>query len=162
MVKAKEYLLEIQKMDARIDADIEELAQLQSLAEKTTSVLGGERVQASGNQDKMADCTIKIMLMKQKINAEIESFIDYKAEAREMISKACDANCIKLLSKRYIGELNEESNRVEYRSWEEIAVELGFTYQWVSDGLHQRALAQLQKQLDKEFSLKNMKKFQNS
>ena len=142
-MKAINYLKQIKIMDAKINADIEELASLKALATKTTSVLGGDRVQSSGSQQKMADCVAKIVDMKEQINTEIDRFIDYKREARELLSE-CESECITLISKRYF----------QFKTWEEIAVEMNFTYQWVSGGLHQKALAQAQRVLD-EREVKN-------
>lgn len=136
-MKVINYLKQIKIMDAKINADIEELTSLEALATRTTSVLGGERVQSSGSQQKMADCVAKIVDMQEQINAEIDRFIDYKQEARELLS-ACESECITLISKRYF----------QFKTWEEIAVDMNFTYQWVSGGLHQKALAQFQKALD--------------
>ena len=139
-MKAINYLKQIKLMDAKIDSDILEIEQLEALATKTTSVMGGERVQSSGSQQKMADCVVKIVIMKGQLEDEIDRFIDYKAEAKKMISESCDADCCRLLYKRYFQD----------NTWEQIAVEMGFTYQWVSGGLHQRALAQLQRALDEK------------
>ena len=136
-MKAINYLKQIKIMDAKINADIEELTSLETLATRTTSVLGGDRVQSSGSQQKMADSVAKIVDLREKINSEIDRFIDYKQEARELISD-CDAECITLISKRYF----------QFKTWESIAVDMNFTYQWVSGGLHQKALAQVQKALD--------------
>ena len=136
-MKAINYLKQIKSMDAKINADIEELASLKALATRTTSVLGGERVQSSGSQQKMADCVVKIVEMENRINEEIDKFIDYKENARKLLSE-CDPECITLISKRYF----------QFKTWEEIAVDMNYTYQWVSGGLHQKALAQVQKALD--------------
>ena len=81
-MKAINFLKQIKIMDAKINADIEELASLETLATRTTSVLGGERVQSSGSQQKMADSVAKIVDLREQINAEIDRFIDYKQEAR--------------------------------------------------------------------------------
>ena len=143
-MKAKTYLKQIKIMDAKINADIEELASLEALATRTTSVLGGERVQSSGSQQKMADCVAKIVDMKEKINKEIDRYIDYKSEARELLAE-CEAECIALISKRYF----------QLKTWEEIAVDMNFTYQWVSGGMHQKSLAQVQKALDEREKEKN-------
>ena len=137
-MKAIDYLEQIEKMDAKIETKMEELERLQTLAEKTTASLGGERVQASGNQQKLEDCVIKILKAQEEINASIDRFVDYKKEAMELIDRACDADCIRLLYKRYFS----------YMKWEEIAVDMNYTYQWISGGLHQRALTQVQKALD--------------
>lgn len=136
-MEAIEYLEQIKTLDAKINSDIEELAQLEALATKTTSVLGGERVQSSGSQQKMADYVAKIVEMKMQIEEEIDAYIDFKKEARHVIWE-CDADCISLLHKRYF----------LFRSWKRIAAEMGKSKQWVSDGLHQRALAQVQRILD--------------
>ena len=137
-MKAITYLKQIKKLDSEITTAIDELAELEALATKTTSVLGGERVQSSGSHDKMADCVVKIVERKAKLNKDIDKLVDLKAEARQLICEACDDGCTELLHKRYL----------QKKSWEQIAVEMNYTYHWVSGGLHQRALAQLQKRLD--------------
>lgn len=149
-MKAKTYLERIKTLDAKIDARIDEIATLDAIAKKTTSVMGGERVQASTSQQKMADTVEKIVILKAELNAEIDRFIDYRNEARKLIDDACDADCHKLLHKRYIGTFNEDKNRIEFKTWEQIAVDMNFTYKWVSGGLHQRALSQVQKALDEK------------
>lgn len=136
-MKAQCYLEQIKTLDAKINSDIEELAQLEALATKTTSVLGGERVQSSGSQQKMADCVAKIVEMKMQIEAEIDKYIDFKKEARCIIWE-CDADCMTLLHKRYF----------LFRSWKRIAAEMGKSKQWVSDDLHKKALSQVQRILD--------------
>ena len=143
-MKAINYLKQIKIMDAKINADIDELASLEALATRTTSVLGGDRVQSSGSQQKMADSVAKIVDLREQINTEIDRFIDYKQEARELISD-CEAECITLISKRYF----------QFKTWESIAVDMNFTYQWVSGGLHQKALAQVQKALDERMGKSN-------
>lgn len=142
-MKAITYLKQIKIMDAKINSDIEELASLEALATKTTAVMGGERVQASGSQQKMADCVVKIVEMKEQINKEVDAFIEYKKEARHILAQ-CDADCINLLHRRYF----------QFKTWEQIAVEMNFTYQWVSGGLHQKALSQVQKGIDEHYESK--------
>ncbi len=144
-MKAITYLKQIEMMDAQIESDLLELARLETLATKTTTALGNERVQSSGSQEKMADCVAKIVDMQNKLNKDIDTFIDFKMEARKLIEKSCDADCCRLLHKRYF----------HYWTWEKIAVEMGYTYQWVSDGrkgLHGKALRQLQKALDEKYT----------
>lgn len=148
-MKAINYLKQIKIMDAMIDADIEELATLEALATKTTSVLGNERVQSSGPQDKMAEVVVKMIALREKITDEIDRFIDYKDQARQLVYDSCDEKCINLLTKRYFGVYDSEKGKSVYKTWEQIAIELDFTYQWVSGGLHQMALSQLQKGLDR-------------
>ena len=149
-MKAKEYLKQIKIMDAKIDADIEELKNLQALATKTTSVMGDERVQSSGSQQKMEDAVVKYVVFANEINDEIDKLSDYREEARKIITSIDDADCIRLLSSHYLGVHNEETERTEFKGWKQIAKELNYTYKWVSGGLHQRALSQVQKLLDEK------------
>ena len=137
-MKAKAYLKQIKFMDAKINTRLEEVTRLQTLATKTTSVMGGERVQASTSQQKMADCVTRIVALKDEINAEIDRFVNRKQETLKIMDEHCDPDCINLLYSRYF----------QYKPWEQIAVELNYTYKWVSGGLHQRALSQVQKGLD--------------
>ena len=137
-MKAKAYLKQIELMDAKINTRLEEVERLNALATKTTSVMGGERVQSSGSQQKMADCVTRIADLKAEINKEIDKFVNIKQEILQIMDKHCDPDCINLLYSRYF----------QYKPWEQIAVELSFTYKWVSGGLHQRALSQVQKGLD--------------
>ena len=74
-MKAINYLRQIKVMDAKINSYIEQLGQLETMATKTTSVFGDERVQVSGSQQKMADCVAKIVDMKNQITDEIDKFI---------------------------------------------------------------------------------------
>ena len=136
-MKAIDFLRKIKKIDANIDFYIEELEKLNALATRTTSVMGGERVQTSGSQQKMADCVVNIVEKQEQLANEVDRLESYKETARQLLLE-CDAECLTVLHKRYF----------QYKSWEEIAVEMKFTYQWDSGGLHRKALAQFQKALD--------------
>jgi hypothetical protein len=132
---AQEYLNQIRLADVIIQQKLDEIENLQTLATKTTTVLGDDRVQSSSDQQKMAKCVVNMVMLKEELQAEINRLLDLKQEALELINKSCSPDCIKLLYKRYF----------EFKKWETIAVELNYTYQWVSDGLHKKALRQMQK-----------------
>lgn len=134
------YLKKIKQIDATIIADMEELATLDAMAMKTTAVMGGERVQSSGSQQKMADCVVKIADLKNQIADEIEELLELKREARGILCRLCDGECIELLHKRYF----------LFETWEQIACEMNYTYKWVSGGLHGKALLQFQRELNKQ------------
>ena len=138
-MKAITFLKKIESMDARINTRLEEVESLKALATKTTSVLGGERVQSSGSQQKMADHVGKIVDITNEVNADIDRFVEYKREVLKIMDENCDPDCIQLLYSRYFQD----------RTWEQISCELGYSYKWVSGGLHSKALQQVQKGLDK-------------
>lgn len=139
-MKAFDYLNQIKRMDAKINNDIEELASLQTLATRTTSALGGNRVQASSGHQKMADCVIKITELKRDINLEIDIFVKYKDDVRRLIHEACDADCCRLLYLRYF----------QFETWDVIAEELKYSREWITRGLHKKAIKQLQIKLDEK------------
>ena len=83
------YLKRIKKMDMKIKVAMEELAQLEALATKTSVAMGDERIQSSGSQQKMADCVVKIADAKNEINKEVEELTRCKNEAMQILSN-CD------------------------------------------------------------------------
>ena len=152
---AKDFLKRVKLLDSQIETTMAEIVTLEAIAEKTTQVLGGERVQTSSSQDRMADCVAKIVDLKKNLESEVSVFADYRRQVRELVSKACDADCHKLIHKRYIGIYDGDSGRIIFKTWEQIAVEMGFTYQYVTDKLHKRALSQVQKELDRRKEVEN-------
>lgn len=147
-MKAIEYLERIKKMDAEIEENKLEVERLKTAAGKTTTTYGGEHVQSSGSQQKMADNVVNYSDLEREIEEETAMLIAHRQEARKIVKAACDSDCLKLISLRYFGKAIPDQTKLKYYKWEEIAVEMSFTYQWVSGGLHQRALAQVQKVLD--------------
>lgn len=137
-MKAKEYLNKIRSMEAGINADIEEIESLITLATKVTSIISDDRVQTSSDQQKIETYSVRIADLKSKMARELVELLDYKKTARKLIRESCSLDCVTLLHKRYF----------QYKKWEEIAVEMGYSYQWVSDKLHKKALSQIQKVLD--------------
>lgn len=131
-MKAKEYLEQLRVLDRLINNKQQELEKLETLATKVTSYNSGDRVQASGNQDKMADTVIKIIELKQEINADIDRLVDMKAEIIPVIDSVQDADMIDVLYKRYI----------LFKKWEEIALEMHYTFRWVLK-IHGRALQKI-------------------
>ena len=127
-------------MDARVTAKLEQLENLTALATKTTSVMGGERVQSSSAQDKMAECVAKIADMQKDLRVEIVELLKYKEKAMQLIDEWCEADCITLLYYRYL----------DSKKWEHIAIMMNYSVDWVKRGLHGKALRQLQMGLDSE------------
>ncbi len=131
-MKAKEYLEQIRTLDRRINNNLQALEQLEALATKVTAVNNGDRVQSSGSQDKMADTVIKIIELKQEINADIDRLVDMKCEIIPVIDAVQDADFYDVLYKRYI----------LCKKWEEIALDMHYSFRWVLK-LHGRALQKI-------------------
>ena len=71
VVKAKDYLKQLQKLDRLIENKLAEKEQWKAMATNTTQQMTADRVQASSNPQKMADAVYKII----EIEAEIDAYI---------------------------------------------------------------------------------------
>ena len=71
MMKAKDYLQQVQKIDVIIKNKIIEKEQWMSMATSTTASSDGERVQSSGSQQKMADAVVRYVELEADIDRHI-------------------------------------------------------------------------------------------
>lgn len=129
MGSAKEYLGNIKKLDNLINSLIAEHDSMKAMATKVTATYEGERVQASSSQERMADTVAKMIDYQNQINENIDKFVDMKSSILQVLHTLDNADYISILYKRYF----------EYKAWEVIACEMGYTYRWVTK-LHGRAL----------------------
>ena len=135
---AKTYLSKIRALDIKIYDSMEELAQLKALATKVTSAMDGEVVSSSKNPDKMTDVVAKIIKLQELLNRDVDKYVDNKREALELLADLENPIHYKILHSRY----------VLYKTWEQIACEIGYTYQWVCQ-LHGVALLEFEKIMKK-------------
>ena len=126
---AKEYLRRVRHLDSTISAKLEQIETLHAQVTKTTSVLS-DMPRSGGEQDRLAKTIAKIVDLKKKLRDEIEEYIELKEEAIELIDSMSDGRHRLVLTYRYING----------KTWEEIAVEMHYTYKWVHV-LHGQALA---------------------
>lgn len=132
-MKAKEYLEQYAKLDAVIINKTIEAEQWEALATSITAQMDGERVQSSGNQQKMADAINRSV----DIKAEVEALIRKKQEITETIEQL-PIEEYKLLHKVYIQQKGMKAAQVEDNR----------SYSWVTT-VHGKALSKLQDILDK-------------
>ena len=133
---AKEFLQKVKIYDSHINEKLEELARLKELTTKITASYGGDVVSGTHNQDKLGDAVAKIADLESDIDNAVDAYVDKKKEVSAIIDKIDNPNYIDILYKRYFG----------YKSWESIACEMNYTYQWVCE-LHGRALQEVKKLL---------------
>lgn len=120
---AKEYLQQLQRLDTVINQKIKEVRDLRLKAGSTGSIdYSKERVQKSPSGDAPFVKLIgRVIDLEAEINAEIDRYVDEKHRIINEIQGLKNADYISLLFKRY----------VEFKKFEVIAVEMGFTYQYV-------------------------------
>ena len=101
-----------------------------------------EQVQASGSNDMIPNLIERMDALEQEINHEIAVFVDRKHEIIAQIHALTNEIHVSLLLKRY----------VEYKGLEEIATEMGYTYDYARR-LHGKALSEFGQVFAKKFQL---------
>lgn len=126
---AKEYLQQALRLDERINSKISQLESLRELATKCTSTITGMPRNPSPSQSPMADAVCKIIDLQDEINRDIDHLVDLKRELVGVIHNVEDVECRLLLELRYLC----------FKSWEDIAVQMGYTTRNIHY-LHKQAL----------------------
>lgn len=136
-MNAVEYLNQVKMCDTKIKNKMLEKEQWFTLATKTTCSTEGERVQSSGNPDKMSDAVSKMIEVDKEIDKMIDSFVDLKQKVIKTIEQVDDPLLYDILHMIYI----------QYMKPSEVAGSLNFTYQWTNE-LHNRGLDEVQTIID--------------
>lgn len=139
VTEAQIYLRQVEKLDLRIQNKLVECQQWRDIALGITANVGGEKVQSSGSQSKMADAVIKCVDMEAEINALVDSLIAAKRDVIATIEKVDNPTEYDILHKRYI----------QFYSLREIADISGRDYTTITT-THGRALKSVQNILDKK------------
>lgn len=137
--KAQIYLERVEMLDAIIETKLAEHRQWKDLALSITANMGGEKVQSSGTQSKMADAVEKCIDIEREIDDYIDLLIDTKKEVIHTLEKMNNPTEYKILHLRYI----------QQKSLTDIAEDLHREYTWVTT-THGRALKSVEKILEKK------------
>lgn len=129
MNDVQKYLMQVKLYDTHINNKLDELDRLKDIATKVTTSLSLAPGRGSGNQDKLGDAIAKIIDLQVEVNQAIDAYVDKKREVSSVIEKVKDPDQLAVLHKRYI----------QYKHWEQIACEMGYTYRNVCY-IHGRAL----------------------
>ncbi len=111
---AKQFLKQARYLDERINTKIAQVSSLHDLATKATATLSDMPGSPTRNTHRMEDIIIKILMLENEINSDIDHLVDLKESILAVINAVDDEACRLLLEKRY---LNLES-------WEDIAAEM--------------------------------------
>ena len=136
-MEAKEFLRQVKKADLKIKNKLIEKQQWHDLSVSITSVMGGERVQSSGNPSKMADAVIVATDMEAMILKEVIRLRDVKTKVVETIEKLDSPTEYDVLHRRYI----------QYQSLQDVADHYHKDYGWATT-VHGRALKHVQELME--------------
>lgn len=128
-MNAKEYLGQVQKLDKMIENKLTEVEQWRAIAAGTAAMTSdGDRVQTSGNLQKMADAVCKCVAIQQEVDADIDRLIAIKKDVICTIEKLPTTE-YDVAHKMYIGIAT--STGVRYLSLEDVAELYSKSYTWV-------------------------------
>lgn len=121
-MNAKEYLDQVRLLDKRIDRKIEEKEVLKSIATSTGSqAMNPDKVQSSINLHKTEDAITRYVDMEAEIDRMIDDFVNLRDRIINEIHQLNDVRYEELLYLKYVGKLNEHTDRIHYLRLEEIA-----------------------------------------
>lgn len=134
-MQPKEYLRQLQRRDARINALIERQRHYYDLATRITPGYraDGGGGKTSGPSFRVADYASKIADLEREIDRRIDEYVDLTREIEAAIDRIPDGRYRDVLRFRYVNGW----------TWERIADEMGYDLRWVHR-LHGRALAMIE------------------
>lgn len=136
-MKAKDYLKEIARIEKLIENKKEERERWRDIALNITGSYDGERVQSSGNQQKMATAVINSVDLEREIEADILRLYRKRQEIIGVLEEL-PLQDYELLYSIY----------VQKKSFVEVAEERGCTYSNITTN-HGTALKKVQKIIDR-------------
>ena len=143
-MKASTFLEQVETIDTLIRNKLIERQQWEDLAHSITAQMGGERVQSSGSQSKMADAVIRCISEEEEIDRQIARLAEKK---RDVVSVIEQLKVVQydVLHMKYIQKM----------SYYDIADAKGHDYNWATT-VHGRALKNVQNILDARNNTKNI------
>ena len=132
----KAYLQKYRAADDEINDLLREKERIMSRLTRMTSCLSG-MPHGGGESDKITDGVAKVIELDAEIDSKVDALCDLRREVCANIGTVNDATLRRILMLRYISG----------KTWEQIAVEMERTYQWVCI-LHGRALNKFYVALD--------------
>ena len=139
---AKQFLRQLKKLDKMIENKLAEKARWKAIATGTSAQIGGEKVQSSGSQQKMADAVCRYVDIEKEIDEQIDILIDTRQDVISVIEKLKTTE-YDILHKMY----------VQYMSLYDVADIYNKSYSWATT-VHGRALKNVQAILDQRKGVK--------
>lgn len=137
-MNAKEFLRQIKKLDKLIENKLAEVQKWKEIASNTSTNMTGERVQASGNPQSIADAICRYIDLEREINKDIDNLIEIKKSVINVIEKL-NTTEYDVLHKVY----------VQGFTFDEVAIACKRSRSWATT-VHGRALKHVQNILDKK------------
>ena len=129
---AKEYLSRACRLDARINAKLDQVMSLRNIANKATSTLSVVPPSGTRNVHKMENVIIEIVSLENEVNADIDALVDVKRNIGKIIKTVENPIYQILLELRYLC----------FKKWDEIAVIMDYSVDNIYK-MHRKALKEI-------------------
>lgn len=136
----KTYLSQIERLDRMIQNKLSEIYQLKTMACSVTVSNDGDRVQNSGNKDRMGSTVAKIVDLERETDELVDSFVEKRKRIVEQIDSMEDVDYYHVLSMRYVAR----------DTFETIAEKTNWSIRKVFS-LHGKALLEFEKLFGSEY-----------
>jgi len=91
-----------------VDAKLEEIYRLRTLACRITVSTEGERVKSTPDPDRLADAVAKIIKNEEELNILVKRLMNQRTQIIGMIDELENPNSHKILTLRYVQELTDK------------------------------------------------------
>lgn len=135
-MRAKEYLRQLEKLDRMIENKLIERQRWRDLSTDTTAAIRGERVQSSGDLQRMETAIVSMIDLEKEIDDCIDRLVDTRRDVISVIEQL-NATEYDLLHKIY----------VQHIPLYDVATNSDKSYSWTTT-VHGRALKNVQNILD--------------
>lgn len=107
-MNTKQYLSQIERLDKMIQNKLAEIYQLKTMACSVTVSNNGERVQSSGDKDRLGSVVAKIVDLENEVNSLVDSFTEKRKHIIQQIDSMDNLDYYQILSMRYVSRLTFE------------------------------------------------------
>ncbi len=133
-MNAKQYLRRVKRLNDLIEAKFKQIRVLRDISVQITTDLSKDKIQTPNSNDKISQLVAKIVDLEKELTSDINRLINLQREVTNKINSLDDPEYRLILTMRYLN----------FETWEQIAVDLGCSYQW-AHVLHGRALREFEK-----------------
>ena len=136
----KSYLGQIERLDRMIQNKLSEIYQLKTMACSVTVSNDGERVQNSGDKDRMGSTVAKIVDLERETDELVDSFVRKRNRIIEQIDSIENLDFYHVLSMRYVAR----------DTFETISVKTNWSIRKIFS-LHGKALLEFERMYGSEY-----------
>lgn len=147
-MRTVDYLEQIQRYDILITNGAEEIIRLETMATSITKAIDNERIQSSGEKDRLGKAVAQIVDTENEILLLIQSRMEYRREIVSRIEDMANVNYYNVLYLKYVKGLDMQS----------VADEMGYSYSHAKRILY-KAIEEFEKRYGIEYkSRKGLKR----